>query len=400
MAVGGINVSVTAETAKAIKNLRAFSEEAKSSAWSAREISKEFRGNTLADYERKFGTAQTEIRRSAQATADFSHTLVDLRSDTNRYSEAATKQVALVRQLNGAMSQLKSVGKAVAVAYVAVEGFNFGQKIRGHIEYIDSWATAWRELKAAAGFAKGGLELEMERLEKLQQRGADRLARQDKQLAENAEKVKRANDLVEEGRQKVRDAVRDRRAAELGRETVEWEENSRKFGMSIATRIAEEQDRQKTIEAAKDAAEKKEEERRQREREHQENLKRDAESIQKIRERILDFGKTDMQAQRDQLLRTIDDAKQKEEANKAFDRLDALEKNRDEVDRMRKDRDTLSRRDGRGDAFLDARTAEGWAALRNGPRNAEIAKLDDQIAVLERIEALLKEDPVEEVVRF
>lgn len=154
----------------------------------------------------------------------------------------------------------------------------------------------------------------------------------------------------------------------------------------------QEEERQKAEEERK-----KEQLARDKEKKHQENLKRDAELLRTLRERVENFGKSEMEIEKDRTLRELDDPKQKQEAREHFATLERLQKGRDELDKLRGDRDRLA--DRRDPSMLDARTAEGWAALRSTV-NPQLQKLDRQIALLEEANRLAKEKPKEEVFPF
>lgn len=392
--IGTLTVSVQGNTAKAIKNIRDFRGEMKSAGVDARRMAADFKGNTIADYENRFGPKPADVLRVKEEVTGFQHSLVDLRKDTDRYNVAAMRQVGVVKQLNMAMNSLKAVGKAASVAFVAVEGFRFGQAIRGHLEYIQSWSDAWRELKSVVGQAQSGYDAEMEKLAKQDARNAGRIARMDAQI--QAEKD-RKRQLEEERAASKADLKRQLDVATLGENEVLYREDVAKFGLSTASINAARRDQLQTIEDNKATAAAKEEARQKKEKDHYDNLRADALSIQKVRERVADHGKTSLQAERDQLLRTIEDVKQRGEAKEAFRRLEELEASRTAIEAKKKERDQFAGRTGQDSAILDARTTEGWAALRNSVRSAELQKLDEQIAVLKAIEGKVGAPAKEEV---
>lgn len=348
--IGTLTVSVQANTAKAVKNLRDFRSEAKQTGADARKMSADFRGNTLADYQSRFGPKPDSIRKSSTAVTDFQHSLVDLRNDTDRYTGSAAKQVGMVKQLNGAMNQLKAAAKAAAVSMVALQGFNFGQKLRGHIEYVHSWADAWREFKSAVTGSQSGLDIEMEKLARQQERGEARLAK----IQADADKTA---SLEEDRAASKAETKRALDVAMFGEKEVLYREDLAKYGAATATYNAANRDALQTLIDQKAAAEAKEEARRKKEIEHQEKLRKDALELQRVREKA----------------------------------------RKDAMDYLKQERGTLAGRTGQDSAMLDARTSEGWAALRNSVRSAELEKLDEQIAVLKMIEGKVGAPPKQEV---
>ena len=144
------------------------------------------------------------------------------------------------------------------------------------------------------------------------------------------------------------------------------------------------------------AADKRKHDAEKREQEHQQRIKREAGIVQNLRDRIADSGKTSLQAERDQLLRTIQDTKQQAEVRRSFRELEDIEAHKDQIGRLKSQRDSLAGRTGNG-PMLDARTAEGWAALRSSVRSPEIAKLDEQIALMKEANRIAADKQDEEV---
>ena len=134
-----------------------------------------------------------------------------------------------------------------------------------------------------------------------------------------------------------------------------------------------------------------------RELDHQENLKRDAEELGKLRDRVANFGKTELEIDRNRVLRELDDPRQRREALGHFNTLERLEQEKGRIDSLRKDRETLEGR--REPGMLDARSAEGWAALRSSV-NPQLQKMDRQIAIAEQTLQAIKTGKTEEVFAF
>lgn len=398
--VGALNVSVNAHTAQAIKNLRDFSSEARQTSKSAREMAQEFRGNTVADYERKMRASAEATRRQAAEAKQAQRAMVDLERSTDRYNQTAKKQIALHKQINGAMSQLKGIGKAVAVVMVAFEGFEFGQKIRGHIQEIHSWADAWRELKAAVGQGKGAVEEEMDRLAERDKRSSDREARMNEHLAYAKDLAKREDEY-----RFGKDVVRDRELKEKYGNTVggDYARRERELAAKEKAREAQQEAYKKAVidkrHAAEEAERKKKEAEREKERKHEEakrkaaeNARHDAEAIQKLRDRVKDFGKTDLQRDRAELLRTLESVEHKREAIRQFNALDRLEKGKTRLEGLQEDRKAIAGRSSQDTAILDARSAEGWSAIRQSiSKNPQLAKFDRLIQLQEEANRIAEE---------
>ena len=391
--IGTLTVSVQANTAKAIKNLRDFSHEARSTGKSARQMAADFTGNTIGDYMQRFVPKPKDLQQSTVALKDLDLSVVDLTRETNRYNSIGGNQIGVLKGLEKASKALKAVGKIAIPAIVAVESFNFGRKLQLHLEYINSWSDAWRELKSTVGMAQSGYDMEMDKLAKRSERQAANIAKMDEQLASIKQ---REEDLKRDKAGALAEANRERDVAMLGEDEVRWREDVAKFGMSVATRLAEARDVAKTIREQQEAAAKKEEERQKKEKAHYDNLRADAKAVQQLRDRVADSGKTSLQAERDQLLRTIEDVQQQAQVRQAFRQLEDIEARKDQVDRLKSQRDSLAKRTGNA-PLLDARTAEGWAALRSSVRSPEIAALNEQIAILKSMDAKLGESEPEEV---
>lgn len=147
-----------------------------------------------------------------------------------------------------------------------------------------------------------------------------------------------------------------------------------------------------------EADRKKQQEEREAEKRHQDNLKRDAEVLRDLRERVANFGKSESEIERERMLQELDDPAQREEAKGHFEQLDRLQKDRDSLDKLKSDRDVIA---GRGaNNILDARTTEGWAQLRSSVKDPQLAKLDEQIALMKEANRLAAAGKKEEVFDF
>lgn len=227
----------------------------------------------------------------------------------------------------------------------------------------------------------------------------------------DAEALERAEKLTEEYEKQFAAAERQRKVAQSSETTVAYWEGIEKFGVVRGQQLAEEkrlaaeaiEDEAKRKAAAAEAEQARKEKlreedrkRQEAERKHLENVRKDAESIQKLRNRVADFGKTALEKDRDELLRTLEDPKQRQEAMFHFGTLERMEKGKTDLDRLRDERKTLAGREGAG--MMDARTSEGWAALRANVNNApELARLDKLIALQEKANDHLAKVEVHEV---
>lgn len=408
--VGNLNVSVSANTARAIKNLRDFQTEARQTGQTAREMKASFTGNTLADYEARFGGATKATKAGATATRDaaegmntFRSAVVDLRKDTDRYSGDLKKATTLTKGLATAMKGLKSIGKILIPITVAISGFAFGKKIGDEL-FMGEGSFGER--------MSGWFERTFDpRLAEAKERRREATARGNQQRAEEAQQQKEAAAAAKKQRDDAFAAAKEENrirmiAAQQGEEAAQFERDKNEHGEDRARILADQRARLKEHEEtmasirataeAKAEAQRREQlanERRYQERlkQQQDNQRRDAEQLAELRERLRTFGMSSEQKERDRILGGIHDSRARGEAGAMLARLDRLERMQAVVD---KNRQTLAGR--RDPDALDARTAEGWAALRknlgaNDPAQQMVKKQQEQIDQQIRTNELLAE---------
>lgn len=210
-------------------------------------------------------------------------------------------------------------------------------------------------------------------------------------------------------------ALKDKTAMQLDPAQAQYDKDVKQFGEGRAFALQEERDRAEGIayqqekeKAAlaeeerkkKDDEREKEKKARDAERKHLETVKRENAEVAKLRDRIKDFGKSDLEKERSQVLRGISDPAKFEEARAHFRTLAAMEKGKAELDRLKDDRSTLAGRSAQDTSMLDARSAEGWAALRESAQNPQLIKLDRQIQLLEEANSLASKTAKEEVFKL
>lgn len=378
MGIGNLNVSVTASTRSAIANLKGFRAEVRGAGGDAKAAGRDFQGMTLRDFSQRF--AAPSLKPAVRDLNTMQSSVVDLSRDVDRYKglePQLAKDLPLLRQMKGALGSIKtSLAGMVAAPKVFMWGVEQGQAIRASLADIHSWADAWTQLKAAFGYGDSIGDQELKRLEAQNKRGAERIAKLDAER-EAILAVRAAADQAFAARMDEYAAsnaktggyedsylfMKDQaqfgteRAMALERARKETEQNEREF------RAWEEAEDKKREEREK-AAEERERRRAAAQKKARENQQRDEEALQKLRDRLADFGKTKLQTERDELLRTLEDPRLRSEARDLYGRLEAREN-------YRADRAAVRGRTPENNRALDARTSEGWTALRDSVRRGE-----------------------------
>ncbi|WP_428305505.1 hypothetical protein [Lacipirellula sp.] len=228
------------------------------------------------------------------------------------------------------------------------------------------------------------------------------------------EALQRAEKLSEEYEKQVAELQRQAKVARFGETNVKYWEDVGKFGQVRANQLAAErrdlaaaqaeEKRRKDAESNAEQARKEkvrevERKRQEEERKHADNMRKDAEAMEKLRLRIRDYGKTGIAKDRDELLRTLEDPSQRAEAEKHFATLKRLQTGDDRLKALQEDRKTVEGRSGK-DKFLDARTVEGWAQLRRGAEDPQLARLDQQIEEQRETNRLLRDRERGSVLNF
>ncbi|WP_428303912.1 hypothetical protein [Lacipirellula sp.] len=229
-----------------------------------------------------------------------------------------------------------------------------------------------------------------------------------------AESLAAAEKTTEEYQKQVAELQRQARVSRYGETSVKYTEDQIKYGRIRADQLAAErrnaaaaaeEDKQRkkaeadAEQARKDKIKESEKQRQEQERKHMENIRKDEETMQKLRDRVRDFGKSDLQKERDQTLRGLEDPAQRTEAEKHFATLKRLQGNDDRLKALKEDRKELESRSGK-DKILDARSVEGWSQLRSNVKDLQIVKLDRQIELMEENNRLQQEKARGTVINF
>jgi hypothetical protein len=228
--------------------------------------------------------------------------------------------------------------------------------------------------------------------------------------AQAAEKQRQIAERVAEAQGQMNAYARNAAVAINGEMMVEYSENSLKYGRDVAGRIASlragaeasERDRR----AREQAHEAEMERQRKAELEHEKALaaaaeqrKRQEDILLGLRRRVAEFGKSDLEIDRGHTLADITDPKLRFQAEMEFAKLEAQE---NVLKRRRLKERNEATLESRGPlAAMDARTAEGWAKLRENVRNTpaqlQLKQLVDQTSLLRSIDRKLGDDRKPEV---
>jgi hypothetical protein len=406
MAVGTLTIACRATTAEARGNLNALRGDlrrmpadaaAASVGMLQLEASMRRTGNTAAEFQRKFAASQQRGRIGGSE--------IDLSGDVGRYagigrlSEGAARGTTAFRTLGTAMRTVATITRVLSfVGTVAAIGTVVVAAIRGK--------KAWLELGQSV-MKMTGIDAIVDRalgVEQIEQRSKDL----DKRLKEFHERRKKVEDERRRFNESLGSAVADAQrggiVARFGEEAARMREDSAQFGGAGAIRLMNERRATAQAEEQAAAARKRHEEqiaaiRRRDQVEEQarqaarKNRLEDAKTIRDIEKQNADFWKSDERRRRDDTLGGIEDPRQRARAKIALERLEANEWVKRNHDAQREDAATIA---GRGSAAaLDARTAEGWQALRDsvrsgGPQQQLVNNTKIQITEQQRTNELLQ----------
>lgn len=388
MAVGTLNVAVTASTRKAQEELKAFRAQVRGVGSDVARASKDFGGNTLADFEKKFGGSKpTSVLPPLDDAGLWREQLDNVTASTNKAAAAAEHHGGVLAGLRSSMKELHHIVVGLfIIPKVLSESFEFGKSLGEKLVegYQKGWAETGKDLDQwieDSLFPKDA-ELRNAKIEAMRRGNEERAAK----AREEEEKKQQEAQRKELDFQATLTAEKHRRRVlEVGEDMAGFEEDTAKFGRDKALAILDAKERSQGIEdeqlARKEALAKAEADRQRRE----EQRLKDAKVIADLQLEASEFGMTDAQRQRAALLRGIKDPAMQAQAGGLFDaqqkRIDDKKKRDDEIARLEGERDAIR---GRQPAqLLDARSAEGWKALRDSIRQGDPAlkKMDEQIAI-------------------
>jgi hypothetical protein len=401
MAVGTLTIACRATTAEARGNLNALRGDlrrmpadaaAASVGMLQLEASMRRTGNTAAEFQRKFAASQQRGRIGGSE--------IDLSGDVGRYagigrlSEGAARGTTAFRTLGTAMRTVATITRVLSfVGTVAAIGTVVVAAIRGK--------KAWLELGQSV-MKMTGIDAIVDRalgVEQIEQRSKDL----DKRLKEFHERRKKVEDERRRFNESLGSAVADAQrggiVARFGEEAARMREDSAQFGAAGAVRLMTERRETARFEEQAAAERKRHEEqiaairRRDQIAEQarvaaQRNRREDAKTIRDLEKEAADFWKSDARRRRDDTLGNIEDPRQRARAKFALERLEAAEAVK--RDREAKLEDASAVRGRGGAEALDARTMEGWQALRDsvrggGPQQQILNVNKQQLAKLDAI---------------
>jgi hypothetical protein len=416
MAVGTLNVAVTATTRKAQEELKAFRKEVRATGADVKRSSADFGGNTIRDLEKKFAKPPKVELPPLRDAEVWRSKMVDLRGDTDRYSKSIQTQVPLLKDLKRSLGALKTGVTGILAAPVAFTmGVGFGQQLRAFIDDIHSAKDATQQFWSVLGQGESvgaRFEREMSQLQQIidaEGRAATAKATAEREAFKEQEKEIAAMERKLEVMKKGENLVALQEGLKKSREMRNpfFAEGAEKQ-FEVAERLA-------AAEAAAKSKKEAAEERRRKiesdaERKAQQRLEQE-QAIAELRRDVANFWLSDVEKERSKLLETISDPRLRNEANALFDRRTdqfaerearklnkerRVEKAKDRIDALREDRDNIASRSRDQIAALDARTVEGWQALRSSVDKPEIQRLDRLIAIAERqLTAIEKGDEAE-----
>jgi hypothetical protein len=332
MGVGNLNVSVTASTRAAVGELKAFRFAVEQAGLAAERTSAQFAGNTIADYSKRF--IPPKIKPEVDA------------APIEEATEALREQRNVAKELKRAFGDLKNVVGAVFIApTVLTKSFEFGQQAGSLLAkgFSIGWARTGDEVEKSIG---GAIERWLDPgLHAAKQNRAKAEAEGQKKAWEQAKKDKakaeaEAADLKRDFEQQLRAAKFDEREAQLGGPAAHFADDKERFGKAKALELLEareraeaeiaERDRKKRDEEKALQAEKKRQlEAEKKERQHERAMLKEKKTIEDLRTRVREFGLSDLDKERNKVLRELTDPGRRLEARGLFGQLERLQASKD-----------------------------------------------------------------------
>jgi hypothetical protein len=358
--IGALNVSVNAETRQAIANLKSFAHEARMTGKAVRDAGRDFQGNSIGDFESRFarGARAMASQRDA-ALKNFRSASVDLSRDSDRYRN-------LGREVGGVSTAMGALSKTMRFVSFASRALTFV-----------GVAASITQLVVSAARGRKGLEdlgnslARLTRLDRLAPKfldglDVDAIAKRSQELDQKLKHAEAARQRAEEKRRAEADrfnsarfnAQRSGLVAQFGEGAVQLREDEKEFGFAKALQLQEDRNQSANHELRTAAARRREEERiaalkertvrweqaqQEKQRKLQENHRQDLEAVERLKRQNVDFWKTNLQRERDELLRTIEDPRLRNEARWQFDLFGEHQRNK-QNERLRREagRQTLS----------------------------------------------------------
>jgi hypothetical protein len=288
-----------------------------------------------------------------------------------------------LKQFKGSLNQLKAgIGGATAVLTVFVASVKFGQKLKEWTQDIHSWKDAMTQVGAVLGLNASLQEEFNAKMERRQQiLDAQGRAAVERATAER-EMLKKFDKRLEEGHL-------DRLEAQGYNVDRKFSGDVEEFGLQRALQLSkmrkeaarfEEQATEKKrldeerIEKLKERSRKFEQQQAAAEKRARDNRRKDQEEIQKLRDRVTDFWKTPLERERDALKRTLEDPRLRMEADFRFAQLQAAE-------RVKAQRKADKQVDKLSLTTADPLSREGFRQRVASMREGSLAKIaKDQLA--------------------
>jgi hypothetical protein len=397
MGVGNLNVSVTAETRAAIANLRSFRDEIGATGSAAAKAGRDFQGFGINELAARFAAVQPNsaaIKAAATALDNYRFAVVDLTRDVDRYAKIADKASTVTGLIKESSKAIAFVGKAIGVSGVVVQLTAWGYQLAVN-------EGQWAKWGKSVGEWLGVVAKEGERADEILG------AKLDAQLARIQEERRRVDEERKAAdaafKERLRDAEFDAREAGGWKVDRQFGRDVEQFGEARAIRLS--QMREQAEEIAAQEAEKRRQteeqiaaidEKRRRWDEAREQKRKnhveDAKTVAELEKEVANFWKSPEQKRRDEIIGSIEDWKQREQANYALLQLEAAERVKAGRENARAAAEL--RRSRGGIAPFDARTVEGWAALRSSIKASSAQENllgvgQQQLGVLNRIDQRL-----------
>jgi hypothetical protein len=410
MAVGNLNVSVTASTSQARKEIEGLRTSVKGLATTVAGAKMTLDSLHIDEIGRTFYFPKEAMREGLREAEMFRSKVVDLSAETQRYNRVGLGQVGTLKSMSNELKMATRVAKDFAkvgasVVATALVSFKVGNIIGEYAFGVRSLADDFAYLKGKAASAwESVFDLDPRLTESKSQKAAARAAgieaAKEKAKAEAEAKAK----LDAEFASRVRASGMDLAEARGLNVDRQYDDDTVQFGQARAIELMRRREAvveaERRAEAEKLAKERQLDAMKERQRKYEEDQERrlknrmdDEKVIAELRRDVAEFWMTDVERERAALMRTLEDPRLRNAAAGLFQMQDIQRQVKEAADARADDAETIRNR--RPVDLLDARTSEGWQALRanlkSGPQQQLVAVGNKQLTELQRQSQILEQ---------
>jgi hypothetical protein len=400
MAVGTLNVAVTATTGQAQRELNGLRTTVKGLETTVAGTKRTLGSLSIPEIGRTFYFPKEEMRGALRDTDMFRSKVVDLSQETSRYNRLAQGSTTALGAMRAGLKVATTVAKAGVFVGIIAELSSLAFQLATN-------EGQWLKWGNTVGRTLGLIAKEGERPDEILGKALDeRLKKSNEDIRDREQKRK---DLEKEYRDRVREGGLDIASARGLNVDRQLASDVEKFGQTKANQLYEQ--RQAIVDLENRSIQEKLAKEQQinamKERQHKyeqqqdklrEKHKRDAETLADLMNEVNDFWLSQDEqtiAKRRRMLDGLADPRMQQQGSAALDRLQQSQFMKQAHENFNDDQKVRLGRSASDTKALDARTSEGWAALRDslksgGPQAKLVANTNQQVALQQRTNQILE----------